>query len=115
MATGLVAELAKLLPVMQQVYAMTEKRQIKGVAVANDEKIFSIYEQHTDIIVKGGRKVQFGHKINISTGKSNLVLSCDILRGNPSDTALYRPTLENIISNYETIPRDSVTDGRVRL
>ena len=110
-AMGLIAELARLLPVMRQVYAMTEKRQIKGEPVANDEKIFSIYEQHTDIIVKGGRKVQFGHKINISTGKSNLVLSCDILRGNPSDTALYQSTLENIISDYDTIPRDSVTDG----
>lgn len=110
-AMGLIGELERLVPVMQQVYAMTEKRQIKGESVANDEKIFSIYEQHTDIIVKGSRKVEFGHKINLSTGKSNLVLSCDILRGNPSDTELYRSTLENIISDYDIIPRDSVTDG----
>jgi len=104
-------ELEKHLPVMQQVYAMTEKREIKNEVVANDEKLFSIYEQHTDIIVKGSREVQFGHKINLSTGKSNLILSCEVLRGNPSDKDLFQPTLEKVIGDYGIIPRDSATDG----
>ena len=110
-AMALTMEMERLLPVMLQVYDMTEKREVKGEEVPNGDKLFSIYEQHTDIIVKGGRKVQFGHKINLSTGKSNLVMSCDILRGNPRDTELYQPTIDTIISNYQTTPRDSVTDG----
>ena len=96
---------------MQQVFSMTERKEIKGKSVPNDEKIFSIYEQHTDIIVKGSREVQFGHKINLSTGKSNLILSCDILKGNPSDSTLYQPTLDKIIARYGITPRDSATDG----
>src|SRR5208282_834487 len=95
----------------QQVYDMTERKQIKGESVPSDEKIFSIYELHTDIIVKGSRKVQFGHKINLTTGKSNLVLDCEVLRGNPSDKDLYRPALDKVIVNYDTVPRDCVTDG----
>ena len=111
MAMITIRELEKFLPVMQQVYSMTERREIRGEAVANDEKIFSIYEQHTDILVKGSREVQFGHKINLSTGKSNLILSCEILRGNPSDKELYQPTIDKVISDYKTTPRDLVTDG----
>lgn len=104
-------ELERHLPVMQLVYDMTEKREIKNEVVPNDEKLFSIYEQHTDIIVKGSREVKFGHKINLSSGKSNLILSCEVLRGNPSDKDLFQPTLDKVIEAYEIIPRDSATDG----
>jgi IS5 family transposase len=110
-AMGIVYELERLFPLMQQVYEMTEKKQIKGEVVPNEEKLFSIFELHTDIIVKGSREVIFGHKINLSSGKSNLVLTCDILEGNPSDSDLFQPTLERIIEQYGTTPRDSATDG----
>jgi len=101
----------ELLGLMQQVYDMTYRKEINGEKVPNNEKVFSIYEQHTDIIVKGGREVQFGHKINLSTGKSNLILSCDVLRGNLSDTQLYTGTIDKIENDYGIIPRDSSTDG----
>ncbi|WP_373518391.1 ISNCY family transposase [Pricia sp.] len=104
-------ELEGVLPVMRQVYAFTEKREIKGLEVPNDEKLFSIYERHTDIIVKGGRKVQFGHKVDISTGRSNLVLACDIPRGNPRDTDLYGPAMDKLVEDYRAVPRDYATDG----
>ena len=110
-AACIIMQLEKLLPLMHQVYNMTFRREIKGETVSNNEKIFSIYELHTDIIVKGGRDVEFGHKINLSSGKSNLILTCEIMRGNPADTELFRPTIEKVIGDYQIIPRDSVTDG----
>lgn len=103
--------LEKLLPLMEQVYEMTYKKEIQKQKVPNDEKIFSIYELHTDIIVKGSREVLFGHKINLASGKSNLILDCDVLRGNPSDKDLYQPTMKRIIKNYGITPRDSASDG----
>jgi len=108
---SLISALERLLPLMETVYGMTHSKEINGESVPNDQKLFSIYELHTDIIVKGARKVHFGHKINLSSGKSNLVLSCEVLRGNPSDTDLYCSTLNKIISDYGVTPRDSVTDG----
>ena len=56
---------------MEKVYSMTYRRQILGESVSNSQKLFSIHERHTDIIVKGGRDVLFGHKVNLTTGKSN--------------------------------------------
>ena len=103
--------LSRLLPLMQQVFSMTELREVKGETVPNDKKLFSIYELHTDIIVKGSREVQFGHKVNLSTGKSNLILSCEVLKGNPADNSLYQGTLDKVIESYGITPRDSATDG----
>lgn len=90
----------ELLPVMEQVYSMAYQREILKQSVANDKKLFSIYEQHADIISKGSREVLFGHKINLATSKSNLILDCEVFRGNPSAKILDQPTLERIASNY---------------
>ena len=95
----------------EKVYSQTERFQIYGEQVSNDEKIFSIYEPHTDIIVKGSRDVEFGHKVDFSGGKSNLILDCDILRCNVSDTKLYRPALERIKENYGKTPESTSNDG----
>jgi IS5 family transposase len=105
------SKLKRLLPLMEQVYDMAYRKQILGEQVPNDEKIFSIYELHTDIIVKGSREIYFGHKVNFVSGRSNLILDCEIPRGNPSDINLYPSALDRIEKNYQIIPRDSATDG----
>lgn len=110
-AFGIIKELENFLPVMQKVYSAAQRKEINNESVENASKLFSIYEQHTDIIVKGSREVQFGHKINLSTGRSNLILSCEILKGNPADKILFEPTLNKVIDDYNIIPRDIVTDG----
>ena len=110
-ARGIQEELAKLLELMDKVYDITYRKEIDGEKVPNEDKLFSIYEQHTDIIVKGQREALFGHKINLAAGKSNLVLDCQVLRGNPADKSLFQQTFDNVIHNYEIIPRDSATDG----
>lgn len=108
---AIVQGLETLLPLLRQVYSMTYRKEIAGEKVPNDQKLFSIYELHTDIIVKGGRKIKFGHKVNVGTGKSNLFLVCDILNGNPADSGLYPGTLDKVIKSYGVVPRDSATDG----
>jgi len=91
---------------------MAYRIQIKGENVPNDQKLFSIYEQHTDIIVKDSRDVLFGHKVNLATGnKSNLIIDFHIPIGNPSDKTLFAPALDRVIENYGIIPRDSSTGG----
>lgn len=110
-AQALIGELEKHLEVMNLVYDMVYLKEIKGEKVPNEKKIYSIYEQHTDIIVKGSREVQFGHKVDLCSGKSNLVLNCQVLRGNPSDKELFVPAVDNIIDNYGQVPRDCATDG----
>jgi IS5 family transposase len=101
----------QLMPLLTQVYWMTHRKEIGGEAVPNDQKIFSIYELHTDIIVKGSREIKFGHKVNIGTGKSNLILTCEVLQGNPADSTLYQDTMDKLVDSYGRVPRDSVTDG----
>lgn len=99
------------LALMGQVHDMVYRKEIKGEQVPNEAKIYSIYERHADIIVKGGREVQFGHKVDLCSGKSNLILNCQVLRGNPRDSELFIPALDAVVESYGQAPRDCVTDG----
>jgi IS5 family transposase len=104
-------ELKRLLPKMEKVFDITCRHELLGESVPNGEKIFSIYEDHTDIIVKGRREAEFGHKVNLTTGRSNIILDVEIVDGNPRDSQLYEGVLERIQQNYEVTPRDVVTNG----
>ena len=110
-AQAVIKELKELLPKAEKVYEISWRHEILGESVPNKEKIFSIFEDHTDIIVKGGREVEFGHKVNLAGGKSNLILDCRILDGNPADATIYGDVLDRIQENYGIVPRDIVTDG----
>lgn len=41
------------MPSVEQIFRAAIYKEIAGEAVSNDQKLFSIYEPHTDIIVKG--------------------------------------------------------------
>ena len=110
-AEAAIKALRGLLKKAEQVYDISWRHEILGESVPNEKKIFSIYEEHTDIIVKGKREVEFGHKLNLATGRSNLILDCKVLDGNPADTTLYNDVLDRIETNYGIVPRDMVTDG----
>ena len=110
-AVALFAKLEEVLPLMRQVYEMTFRKEVNKEKVENENKLFSIYERHTDIIVKGGRKVQFGHKVDLATGTSNLILHCEVHRGNPSDSNLCMPGIDDLERNYGTVPTAYAVDG----
>lgn len=107
----LVQQFSDLLPKMQKVTDVAYRREILDEKVPVEDKIFSIFEDHTDCIKKGGREVIFGHKLNFSSGKSNLIFDCIQERGNPADTSYLPKTLDNVKMNFNITPRDVATDG----
>jgi IS5 family transposase len=109
-AMVIIEQLGLILGLMNKVYAMTKRKELDGETVPNDEKLFSIYEQHTDIIVKGKRDVQFGHKVQLGTG-NKLILTCEIPKGNPGDSTLFKSTIDSVINDYGIVPSSSVSDG----
>jgi IS5 family transposase len=96
---------------IERVIDQTKRRVFADEQVPAPEKIVSLFEPHTDIIKKGGRQIQYGHKVTLSSGTSALVLDVEIEAGNPPDTARYLPMLERHISRYGRAPVSAATDG----
>ena len=105
------AEFGHYRPLIERIVGQTERRVFQGETVAAAEKIVSLFEPHTDIIVKGGREVEYGHKLNLTTGRSGLILDLVIEAGNPADSERFLPMLERHIAFYREAPRQTAADG----
>ena len=60
---------------------------------------------------KGGRATHYGHKINLTTGRSSLVLDVVVETGNPADSERCLPMLERHVETYGEPPQRVAFDG----
>jgi IS5 family transposase len=105
------AALAHFRPLIEQIIDQTERRVLHGDVVPAPEKIVSLFEPHADIIVKGGRDTQYGHKLNLVAGKSGLILDLVIEAGNPADCERLLPMLQRHAAFWGRAPRQAAADG----
>jgi transposase, IS5 family len=105
------AEFHRYRPLIERIIWQSERRVLFGEQVAAADKIVSLFEPHADIIVKGSRDVSYGHKLNLTTGRSGLILDLVIEAGNPADSERFLPMLERHIEFYGEAPRQAVADG----
>jgi transposase, IS5 family len=105
------AQVDHYLPLIARIIDQCARRVLKGEAVPAGEKLVSLCEPHADIIVKGGRDVRYGHKLNLATGKSGLILDVVIEDGNPADAERFLPMLDRQIARRGAPPRQTAADG----
>jgi IS5 family transposase len=77
-SAGIVDNLDRGVRILEKVMDQTRRRVFKKETIPASEKIFSFFEDHTDIIVKGRRDTQYGHKVFLSGGASGMILDCAI-------------------------------------
>ena len=79
-----------------RVIDQTRRRVLQDEQVPVAEKIFSIFEPHTDCIVRGKaqKPVEFGHKVLLAESGHGLITDYQVLHGNPQDETHVRPVLE---------------------
>jgi IS5 family transposase len=104
-------ELQRYAELLERILNQTRRRVIDGENVPANEKIVSIFEDHTDIIVKSRRETEFGHKVCFAVGKSSIVLDCMIDRGNPADASLFARVIDRQVDLYGEAPRSTAADG----
>jgi IS5 family transposase len=105
------AQLGHYLPLVERILAQSQRRVPEGQAVPADEKLVSLFETHADIIRKGGRDAQYGHKLNLVTGRSGVILDVVVEAGNPADAERFLPMLERQIARCGVSPRQLAADG----
>jgi len=110
-AFALFDDLGHYADLTERVISQTERRIMLGQSVAAHEKVLSIFEEHTDVIVKDRRDPIYGHKICLTGGASNLILDCVIFRGNPADTDLAIPMLDRQKEIFGRYPLKVCFDG----
>ena len=91
----------------QRVVAQTTRRVLHDEQLPVDEKLFSIFEPHTDMIRRGKPRtpVEFGHKLLLVESAQGLITDYQVLDGNPSDQHHVTPTLEQHRQVFGAAPK----------
>lgn len=109
--TCLTLDLKEFARLTAKVIDQTERRVMHGQKVLAADKIVSLFEPHTDVIVKDRRDTFYGHKVCLTGGQSNLILDCLIVEGNPADTSLTETMLDRQNDLYGRYPLKAALDG----
>jgi IS5 family transposase len=99
--------LETFLPRTEKVIDQTTRRILQGEHVPAQEKIVSLFEEHTDIIRRGkeSHPVEYGHKVWLNEVEGGLVSHYRILDGNPSDEQQWKPSLKAHLKTFHQPPQ----------
>jgi IS5 family transposase len=111
LASAFAAEIGHFAPLTHQVLSQTERRILRDESVPSTEKIVSIFEPHTSIIIKDGRGTEYGHKVCITTGASSLVTDVVVEQGNPADYTLATRMMQRQVETFGQPPKQAAFDG----
>jgi transposase, IS5 family len=108
----LIAEIESYSGQAERVISQARRRVLEGEQVAAAEKLYSIFEPHTDLIKRGklNAPVEFGHKVFLAESRSGLITDYRVLDGNPPDDPLLVPALERHCQLFGRLPRSSAAD-----
>ncbi len=103
---GLCREIDHYCGLADRVIDQARHRVLDGEAVPNAEKIFSIFEPHTDLIVRGKVRtpVEFGHKVFLTESAKGLITQYQVVKGNPSDEPHVGPSLARHKKLFGRVP-----------
>jgi IS5 family transposase len=88
------------------VIEQARRRVLKGEQVPRAEKVYSIFEPHTDLIKRGKVRtpIEFGHKVFLAESEQGLITQYEVLKGNPSDEAHVVPSLDRHMEAFGRVP-----------
>lgn len=95
-----------------RVIDQSRRRVLQGEKVPTEEKIYSIFEPHTDLIKRGKEQtpVEFGHKVFLAESAQGLITDYQVLDGNPSDTTQVQSSLNRHKQTFGIPPDLYATD-----
>ena len=95
-------------PVIDQ----ARRRVLEGEVVPPEEKVYSIFEPHTDLIKRGKtlKPVEFGHKVFLAESAHGLITDYRVLDGNPVDSDQVQASLDQHQETFQQAPEDYAAD-----
>jgi IS5 family transposase len=90
------ADLAHYLPLVHQIVDQADQRVLHGIKLAADEKLYSLFEEHTELIQRGkaGNAIEFGHKILLAQTGEKFIHHYQVMATRREDKDLLEPALE---------------------
>src|SRR5208283_293318 len=89
-------ELKAYLPSMKKIVATATRAQVEGETVPASQRVFSLFEPHTELLKRGRREkpVEFGHKVLLCKTAEKFITDYEVYEKQPADCDLTEPVIE---------------------
>jgi len=93
---AIVDELRRYLPAMKRVVEQARRAQVEGEKVPASERVFSIFEPHTELLKRGRRQkpVEFGHMVLLCQSPQKFITDYEAYRHRQADCYLTEAVIE---------------------
>ena len=110
-AMALINELESSLPDMGKVIAQA-RRAYNGETVPACERIFSIFEPHTELLMRGKqhKPVEFGHVVQIGQTEEKFISFYSVEQKSRHDSEMVEPVLQNHKETFGAYPSEFSAD-----
>ena len=100
------------IPIVEKIISQAEQRVFQGVKLAADEKVYSLFEEHTELLKRGkaGKPIEFGHKVLIAQTGEKFIHHYEVFPKRKEDKELIEPTLKAHKQLFGTGPDVLATD-----
>lgn len=91
-----IPSLAHYLPLVERIIDQADRRVLQGETVPADEKLYSLFEEHTELLKRGkaGKPIEFGHKILIAQTGEKFIHHYKVMPRRIEDKDLLAPAVE---------------------
>jgi IS5 family transposase len=105
-------DLAHYLPLVSRILSQAHQRVIEGEMPPPDEKLYSLFEEHTELIQRGkaGKPIEFGHKILLSQTGEKFIHYYQVLEKRVEDPDLLPGSLAAHRKLFGGYPNLTATD-----
>jgi len=88
--------LSHYLPLVERVINQAHQRVIEGIILPPDEKLYSLFEEHTELLKRGkaGKPIEFGHKVLICQTGEKFIHHYKVMPKRIEDKELLAPAIE---------------------
>jgi IS5 family transposase len=93
-------------PLVEKCVHQARERVLKDVAVPNEKKIFSIFEPHTELLIRGkaGKEIEFGHMVEIQQIEKGLITGYKVHDKRPSEPPLVEQAVKRHFEIFGSKP-----------
>ncbi len=97
------AELLGFIILTEKVCDNARRRVLRGETLANEEKIHSIFEPHTELIKRGKQPnpIEFGHKVLVIEDAAGFVVDYRVVENGVLDQDLVVPVMKKLQKRFE--------------
>ena len=95
-------ELHHYLQLTEKVCGTARRRVLLGETVANEDKIFSIFEPHTELIVRGKQPnpIQYGHKVLVIEDAVGFICHYEVMANGALDQERVAPVMTELQKRF---------------